>query len=700
MATSMISQLGVFEFVKKGDFIAPLQLPKSRFGKRRCYLGIAALTHDTSVSLVDSDSGEILYAQSEERFSNVKHDSGFPIGCVKIAIEQLENLNAYIEKVCVNFDPHLFIKEGIFKEIESLSFESKRLLDCDQFYSSVFQELFDCLLREGLEKVNTLEILSSNVARIGSVDCEFIKVVLKKTWRKHHWYLMLFFKYQLILWFIKQLFPNLEIIPVRHHLSHAASALYSSGKKNNIAMLILDGHGETDSCSTYHYQNGVIHELSSPSRWPHSLGGFYLAVTRYLGFDFGDEYKVMGMSAYGKPRYLELLRTMVKFDSNLGTLRMEDCEEFKLDYVGDSGQVRFNFTESMNFFLKPRDQSEELFQEHFDLAASTQCLIEECGVKFAKFIRENSDSEYIALAGGVALNGLMNNAIAKTKLFKDVWVFPAASDEGTSAGAAMYQVGQFGERLGSVFFGPVRERDEILEELISSGLAYQEHPQINREIAKLLSKKKIVARFTGRSEFGPRALGNRSILAGANFLDMKDILNIRIKQRESFRPFAPAILEELAKDFFDLNDSSPFMLRIVEAQEKTKLLCPAIVHEDGTSRVQTVSKRYNTELYSILEEYNLLTGIPILLNTSFNVNGETIVETPLDAIESFLHMDIDYLAIGDYLVSKSNLGQSLHSMNQSDYLDLRRKRYLRKFEHSLQKLDCRVYSEEFFIWQE
>ena len=694
----MISQLGVFEFVKQGNYISPLLLSRSRFGKRRCYMGIAALTHDTSVSIVESDSGEILYAQSEERFSNVKHHSGFPIGCIKTAMEQLDNLNAYIEKVCVNFDPHLFIKEGIFKEIESLSFESKQLLDSDQFYSSVFQELMDCFLRKGLEKIDTLEILSSNIACIASINCEFITGVLKKSWRKHHWYLMLFFKYRLILNFIKQLFPDLEIIPVRHHLSHAASALYSSGKKGKIAMLILDGHGETDSCSTYHYQNGGIYELSSPSRWPHSLGAFYLAVTRYLGFDFGDEYKVMGMSAYGNPRYLELLRTMVKFDSNLGTLQMEDCEELKLDYVGGSGQVRFDFTESMNFLLKPRDQSEELSQEHFDLAASTQCLIEECGVKFAKFISENSDSEHIALAGGVTLNGLMNNAIAKTKLFKDVWVFPAASDEGTSAGAAMYQAGQFGERLGSVFFGPVRYKDEILAELITRGLAYKEYPQINREIAKLLSKKNIVARFVGRSEFGPRALGNRSILAGANFSDMKDILNIRIKQREKFRPFAPAILEELAKDYFDLNDSSPFMLRIVEAQEKTKLLCPAIVHEDGTSRVQTVSKRYNPDLYSILEEYNLLTGIPILLNTSFNVNGETIVETPMDAIDSFMYMDIDYLAIGDYLVSKSNEGQSLHTMTQSEYLDLRRRRYLRKFEHPLQKLDCRVYSKEFFIW--
>ena len=693
----LLTRVGVSEFKRSIHAIPPLEISRIKTGSRACYLGVGAFTHDTSVSIVDCNSGMILFALSEERLSNKKHDSGFPIGCIKKAMATLPSLDAHIEKVCVNFDPQLFLFEGVFSSLQWLTQEEIHKIMSKAFLDSLYEDLDEAITTSNIGDLVLRNILSKNLHSRIPGKSHLLQTLPIDSMRRIHWYLMLFHKYTSIMRIIEKLFPTIEVINVRHHLSHAASALYSSGYSSGAAVLVLDGHGEVESCSMLEYSKRGIHQLTESTFWPHSLGAFYLMLTRYLGFDYGDEYKVMGMSAYGNPKHLEIFRSLIQFDATTGRLKFEPSDYLELSFVGDSGQVRYKLSDSFHKYVKPRQSSSDLLQEHFDLASSLQTRVEELGVGFAKFIRENSSVDSLVIAGGVALNGLMNNSICKLQLFKEVFVFPAAGDDGTSAGAAMNEIGIFSEKIKTVFFGPFREKGDIENLLDKAGVVYDYNRQISRTIADLLTQKKIVARYLDRSEFGPRALGNRSILASANHSDMKDILNLRIKHRESFRPFAPAIMEEHAKEFFEMDADSPFMLQIVQAKEITRKKCPSIVHEDGTSRVQTVSKDYNPKFYSLLNEYRELTNIPILINTSFNVNGEAIVESPLDALESFCFMDIDYLAIGDFLISKENNQKlSLSKLNHHAYLNRRLERYVNEIRHPLIGLDCRAYESHFY----
>jgi carbamoyltransferase len=328
---------------------------------------------------------------------------------------------------------------------------------------------------------------------------------------------------------------------------------------------------------------------------------------------------------------------------------------------------------------------------HFDLAASVQATFEEFGVRYVRKAMELCGSDRVCLTGGVALNGLMNEAIRKHSGCRELYIFPASGDDGTAAGAALLLAARDGirnrKKITTAFFGPSRSQEEIERYLGEAQVPFGKPPSIHEKIAAALADGKVVARYLGASEFGPRALGHRSILAHPGRAEMKDLLNRKIKHREPFRPFAPACLEECAAEFFELDVPSPFMLLIPRAREAAREKIPAAIHHDGTARVQTVNAGDNPEFYETIRAFQRLTGLPVVLNTSFNINGEAIVETPQDAVESFAKMEVDYLAIGDCWLGRESVKHLALPREDAAYLELRRERYRRDFPHFLRGWD-------------
>jgi len=310
-------------------------------------------------------------------------------------------------------------------------------------------------------------------------------------------------------------------------------------------------------------------------------------------------------------------------------------------------------------------------------------LTEDIGVELARIAVEKTGYSNIALAGGVALNGLMNEKIRNSGFCESIFVYPASGDDGGAVGAAQYiafQTSRFQtKRIHSVFYGIDYSNEVIATAIDSLGIISRKSNNIHNDIAEALHQGKIVARFFSSSEFGPRALGHRSILADSRRKEMKDILNERIKHREAFRPFAPACMKEYAGEYFEIEGDADFMVLIVKSKEKSKNIVPAVVHMDNTARVQTVGRDENPDFYKTISAFYKITGVPIVVNTSFNVNGEAIVETPLDAIESFLHMDIDSLAIGDFWIEKSENINKIPSLTDNELIERRKKRYIEKF---------------------
>jgi len=340
-----------------------------------------------------------------------------------------------------------------------------------------------------------------------------------------------------------------------------------------------------------------------------------------------------------------------------------------------------------------RLSTEPIEQRHYDIAHSCQIFLEEMGVAIATHLKKRCpDTASLCIAGGVGLNGLMNMRILRNAGFKKIFVQPASGDDGTSLGAALHLYhGLLGGRrckpLANAYLGFDYGNQAILAALQNFNLKFHEPESIHAEMGRLLHEGNIIARYFGRGEFGPRALGHRSILANPTLTDMKDAVNARIKHRESFRPFAPACLEERAREYFDIDMPTPYMLLICQAFSHVRSVIPAVVHNDGTTRLQTVHRDLNVDLYRTIHEFDKHSGVPILLNTSFNINGESIVETPEDAVESFLFMGIDYLAIGPYLVSKT-ANEPIHQRpSREEHIRTRQHRYAEKF-----------FSPEMFLW--
>lgn len=651
-------------------------------------LGVSVFGHDSSCALVDATTGDILFALTEERFSNKKHDGGFPTASLTLLMEKIDTEKlGWVSHVALNIDPTISVERIKIDLSKCLDTESAQLLAVEIEQLLPTTDLF----HPDYFPLNYFEAL---LARRG-----FEPAVIANASGTISWYGNFAVRHKKLKGYLQSKFPKAEIVSVSHHSCHAASAFYCSDFES-AAVLTIDGQGE-DETITLNMAKGKEIRLLSQTRWPNSLGALYMQLAWYLGFDgdprypgFGDEYKVMGMAAYGKPIYIDLFREMGRVNER-GVFELVFGKYLELASVeGCPGHSHPVLTKQFFKVLGERRSSgEPIEQRHYDIARSGQTFLEEIGVAIAKHLKQLCpETDNLCIAGGVGLNGLMNMRILREAGFKQIFIQPAAGDDGTSLGAALqiYHSLLEGRRcqpLSNAYLGFDYGNHVIRSTLEGYNLKFHEPESIHTEMGRLLHEGNIVARYFGRGEFGPRALGHRSILANPTLPEMKDAVNAKIKHRESFRPFAPACLEERAGEYFDLDIPAPYMLLICQALADAPSPIPAVVHDDGTARLQTVRRDQNPDFYQTISEFNKQSGVPVLLNTSFNVNGEAIVETPQDAVESFLFMGIDYLAIGPYLVSKAENEATYCRPMREGHIQARQDRYAERF-----------FSREMFLW--
>jgi carbamoyltransferase len=452
-------------------------------------------------------------------------------------------------------------------------------------------------------------------------------------------------------------FGTRRLPPLRffaHHAAHAATAYYLS-PHDDALIVTLDGSGDSQ-CATVWLGSGAGMELIHEVEIPDSLGWFYAAITEFLGFSAYDgEYKVMGLAAYGRPhaRFREALEQVVPLAADGWSYRAD--RKF-IHHGPHTYSDRFTDHLVDLLGLPPRQGPVALAPIHEDLAFEVQRLLEDRVLRFVRHFREATGKRHLCLAGGVALNVKMNSRLRQSGLFEDVYVFPIPSDSGTAIGAAagVYHelTGRRPQPLEHLYLGPAFSDAEIEQQISSCGLRYRVCEDIAEAAAELLCEGKVLGWFQGRMEGGPRALGGRSILADPRAIESRDRVNAAIKFREYWRPFCPSLLEEAAARFMREAVPAPFMITAFEATEEAKAQCPAVVHVDGTMRVQTVDGQAQPRFHALLEAFGRRTGVPVLLNTSFNVKGEAIVCSPRDALRTFCSTGLDALAIGRCLVEK------------------------------------------------
>lgn len=558
-------------------------------------LGISAFYHDSAAALVQD--GQLVAAAQEERFTRKKHDEGFPIHAIRYCLRE------------ANLD----VTD----------------LDYVVFYDKPFTK-FERLLFTYFEQFPRGIGTFIHSMPIWMKDKLWIKSIIRH-----------------------ELGYKGEILFNDHHLSHAASAFLVSPFEN-AAILTVDGVGEW-STSTWGVGRGTQIELLFETRFPHSLGLFYSAYTYYLGFKVNSaEYKVMGLAPYGQPRFYDRVRETIEWKSD-GSFRL-NLEYF--DFLHGLRMTSARFHEL--FGGPPRQPETRLTQREFDIAASVQKVTDEIMVALARHIRQETGMRHLCMAGGVALNCVANAKVLEEAGFEDVWVQPAAGDAGGALGAAFYL---WNTVLGNprsfemehAYWGPQYSEEECRSGLDALGARYRrlEPDQLVREVAQLIAANQVVGWFQGRMEFGPRALGSRSILADARDPKMKDTLNMKIKFREGFRPFAPSVLHDKAPEFFEMNGlrKSPFMLFVANVRPDKRVI-PSVTHVDGSARLQTVERHLNPLYYDLIAEFERQTGVPVIINTSFNVRGEPIVCTPADAYRCFMRTNMDYLVVGPFLMDK------------------------------------------------
>jgi carbamoyltransferase len=438
---------------------------------------------------------------------------------------------------------------------------------------------------------------------------------------------------------------------IEHHQSHAASAFFVS-PFDSAAILTWDGTGE-DTTTLFCQGKGNKIKVLKRIKLPHSLGQFYSAVTNYIGFDMftGDEWKVMGLAAYGKPKYYDFLSEKVLTKNGDGDFR------FNIKVLDHHLAKHYQFPEAITREIgEPRRPGEELTEKHWDVACSAQKVLEDTALYLAHQIREMTGEENLCMAGGVAFNSVMNGRIFHETPFKNFYVQPAAGDAGCSLGAALMV---WHQKLGNprrfvmnhAYYGPRFSNGECQKVLDQAGLQYETLPdeELLPKLAKMISEGAIIGWFQGRMEWGPRALGARSFVADPRRRDMREILNHKVKLREWFRPLAPSMLEEHGREVFGKEHHDPFMITVIEVAEEWKEKIPAVVHVDGTARPQMVSRETNPRYWNLINEFKKLTGIPLLLNTSFNIQ-EPIVCTPEDAVNTFRNANFDALVLENNLV--------------------------------------------------
>ena len=566
------------------------------------------INHADSSSCLLID-GEIVAAAEEERFNRIKHWSGFPIKSIDFCLNEAGLKFENITDVTINTNPLSNLNYKIFSFLRNYIFGSKKF------------EIFKRLQKKINLKKKLLDTYGKN--------CKF----------KLHY--------------------------IDHHLSHISSAFYPSGFENSLG-LSIDGFGDFTSIAIADCTQRKI-KIIKKILFPNSLGVFYEAATQLAGFlKYGDEYKLMGLSAYGKPKYYELIKKnlFIDYDKNLElNLKHYNFQKKNFSYMfeGEPNQniifdksVKELFKEFNNFSL---DEINVEFKR--DLASSTQKIFEE---KLFRIIKDNKKNyENLSYAGGCALNSLANGKIVKENIFKNMFVPFCPGDNGGSIGSALYlykkKYPDFKTKnLCNPYLGKCYSKEEISSSLskyrnLISFKFIQNFDELIKFTAKSLKDNKIVGWFQDKMEFGPRALGNRSIISSPIGPEIKNLINSKVKIRESFRPFAPAVLDEKVSDWFEQYKDSQFMSFVLPIKESKRKIIPSVTHIDGTGRLQTVKEQSNRKFYKLILEFENITNVPILLNTSFNEN-EPIVMTPQDAIECFLRTEIDYLVIDNYLVSK------------------------------------------------
>lgn len=567
-------------------------------------LGISCFYHDAAAALLID--GKLVAAVEEERFSRKKHDNDFPEQAIAFCLQHGDL--------------------------------SPRDLDCVIFYEKPFLK-FDRILKSCLETYPR--------------SCTLFREAMI------HW---LFDK----LWVKSLIEEKLGIAPEKilfskHHLSHAASAFLCSPFEK-AAILTIDGVGEWNTATIGKGEENRI-ALLYEMNFPHSVGLLYSVFTAFLGFEVNEgEYKVMGMAPYGRPIYYDKIREIVKIFED-GSIWL-DLRYFCHHY----GTTPFN-RRFIKLFGTPRDpkNSDTVEQSYADLAASIQKVTEEIVIKMARHAHRVTGYNTLCLAGGVALNTVANWKILKETPFRDLFVQPASGDSGGALGAALYAASLLGEKrnfvLEHAYWGAAFGAEEIRRFLTVEGVPFWEAPDEEALITQVITHLKkggVVGWMQGRFEWGPRALGNRSILADPRRPEMKDIVNRKIKFREPFRPFAPSILENRVSDYFELQNGEGgyaprFMLLVPPVREAQRSKIPAVTHVDGTGRLQAVLKEENPLYYRLIERFGEETGIPVLLNTSFNLKGEPIVATPADAYATFIRSGMDALVMGSFLVEKEGV---------------------------------------------
>lgn len=568
-------------------------------------LGINAVYHDPAACLMED--GRVLAAAEEERFTRIKHGKRpipfstyeLPFYAIAFCLGQVGITLADVDHVAYSYDPSLLLGKHRNSTDISLPLEPSAHPTPAQWESA-----WDPLFLSSI--VNAPRHLASGAPHHLQEHLRGTRAGGPYTW---------------------------HFVP--HHIAHAASAFHASPHQR-AAILTLDGRGER---ATTYYARGDGNDLETLGQVnvPHSLGLLYERVTEYLGFlHSADEYKVMALASFGKPAYVNEFRDIV-------------C-------LGDEGQYTVEPLCLEQRFGSPRRRGGPLEARHFDIAHSLQIVLEETTLDIARWLHERSGEDTLCLAGGVALNCVMNARLRDDGPFRNLWVQPAAGDAGTALGAALWVDAQqrgSGRRyqMDNVFLGPGYGDDEIDTFLRWSKLPYRRLDDVPGEAADILARNRVIGWFQHRMEFGPRALGARSILASPLDPGMQARLN-EIKDREDFRPVAPVVLEEAAGEWFEGADASPFMLFVNRVRAERVHRIPAVRHVDGTARIQTINRAQHPLYYDLLKAFEARTGVPVLVNTSFNTRGEPIVCSPRDAVESFWTSPLDALVIGSFLLEK------------------------------------------------
>ena len=558
-------------------------------------LGLSCFYHDSAACLLKD--GVVVAAAQEERFTRKKHDSDFPKNAVNYCLSEA----------------------GI--SVSELAYVA--------YYEKSFTK-FD-------------RILTTHLCTAPRGLLSFLKAM--PVWLRQKLWISSIIK--------KELKFDGTIIYPEHHEAHAASTFFCSPFKS-AAIMTLDGVGEWSTATCGFGENNKIN-LTHEIRFPHSLGLLYSAFTYFLGFKVNSgEYKVMGLAPYGNPQYYNLIM------DKLIDVKEDGSFQLNLKYFSFVHGLRMTgrkFEELLG--RKKRSKEARLTQDDFDVASSIQKVTEEVVLRIAKHLRKETGMKYLCLAGGVALNCVANGRILREAGFHDIYIQPAAGDAGGALGAASFAYYSVlnNERnlpvMKMPYVGPEYLQGDIKQALDERGAVYHEYltHELLKKTAVLLCEQNIIGWFQGRMEFGPRALGGRSILADPRDPKMKDKVNLKIKFRESFRPFAPTILEEHVNEYFELNRPSPYMLLVAPVRENKRVI-PAITHVDGSARIQTISKEDHPLYYNLIKEFHELSGVPVLINTSFNVRGEPIVGSPHDAYNCFMGTNMDYLVIGNYILNK------------------------------------------------